>query len=170
MSNNGEKLTTKQYKLAVAYTAFGAETEGNGLLSAIVAGYQGKDNSLIATASRTLAMVKVKQVIDGIIAHRQAVLAEKTGFSIEQAQSEYEEARLLAMQERQPGAAVGAITGKARLYGMDRDAGTKPDAGLTLNFTTIAPKQAKAVVSEVLPEARQDAEDGPERPEGQDKG
>lgn len=121
--NSRGELTTKQRKFAVAYTAFGLETEGNGLLSAIAAGYKGNNESLMATASRTLRMVKVQKVVGGIKAHREAVLAEKTGFSIEEAQKEYEEDRQFAKRCNQAGAAVSATTGKCRLYGMDKDAG-----------------------------------------------
>ncbi len=48
-------------------------------------------------------------------------------------QAEYEQARLLAIQLKQPAAAVSAITGKARLHGMDKDAGaeTQQPAALT---------------------------------------
>ena len=59
------------------------------------------------------------------IAKIQAKAAEKAGYSIEQAQNEYEQARLLAMKMNQPAAAATAITGKARLHGYDKDAGTK---------------------------------------------
>lgn len=56
-----------------------------------------------------------------------AVAIVKTGYSIEQAQAEYEQARVQAIQQNQPSAAVSAITGKARLHGMDKDADHKLD-------------------------------------------
>ncbi len=61
---------------------------------------------------------KVKQAISRI----QAIQIAKTGYSIEQAQAEYEEARALAIKINQPAAAATAITGKARLFGFDKDA------------------------------------------------
>ena len=65
------------------------------------------------------------------IAKIQAVAIVNTSYSIEQALTEYEQVRILAVQLKQPAAAVSAITGKARLYGMDKDA----------NITNDAPKQ-----------------------------
>ena len=61
---------------------------------------------------------KVKLAIKRI----QATQIAKTGYTVEQAQLEYEEARVLAMQCRQPAAAATAVTGKARLFGFDKDA------------------------------------------------
>ena len=55
----------------------------------------------------------------------QAKAAEITGYSIAQAQVEYEAARQHAEKLRQPAAEVSAVTGKCRLYGYDKDAGGK---------------------------------------------
>lgn len=63
-----------------------------------------------------------------------AVAIVKTGYSIEQSQAEYEQARIQAIQLKQPAAAVSAITGKARLHALDKDAGSKGD-GLNINIT-----------------------------------
>ncbi len=57
-----------------------------------------------------------------------AVAVIKTGYSIELAQAEYEQARVQAIQIKQPSAAVSAITGKARLHGMDKDAGSTQES------------------------------------------
>ena len=48
-----------------------------------------------------------------------AVAIVKTGYSIEQAQAEYEQARVQAIHLKQPAAAVSALTGKARLHSLD---------------------------------------------------
>ena len=53
--------------------------------------------------------------------------------SIEQAQNEYEDARILAMIVKQPAAAVGATTGKARLYGYDKDNSVRDDHAAELS-------------------------------------
>lgn len=151
MSNNGEKLTTRQQKFSEAYTAFGLNTEGNGILSAIAANYRGSDKSLAATASRTLAMVKVQRVIDGIKAHRQAVLAEKTGFTIDDAQRMYKEDRAFARKCRQSGAAVSATTGICRLYGMDKDANIGEKT-----IIIISPKVPKVIESKEIVNGEQD--------------
>ena len=73
---------------------------------------------------------KVKRAINRI----QAVVIAVTGYSVEQSQAEFEQARVLAMALKQPAAAVSAITGKARLHGMDKDAGGKGDK-LSINIT-----------------------------------
>lgn len=86
--------------------------------------------------------IKVIKAISQI----KAKLAEKIGYSVEQAQREYEEARLLAMKVNQPAAASTAVTGKARLYGMDKDAG-----GGEKTIIIISPKAGpKPVESEVV--------------------
>lgn len=59
--------------------------------------------------------------VKAAIARIQAKAAEKVGYTIEQAQAEYEGARVLAEKCNQPAAMVSAITGKARLYGFDKD-------------------------------------------------
>lgn len=61
---------------------------------------------------------KVKLAIKRI----QNVQVAKTGYTVEQAQAEYEEARALAIKINQPAAAATAVTGKARLFGFDKDA------------------------------------------------
>ncbi len=79
------------------------------------------------------------------IGRRRAKLSTETGYTVAQAQKEYEEARLLAMEIKQPAAAAGAVTGKARLFGMDKDAGGKEQTVII-----ISPKAPKPVESEVV--------------------
>lgn len=79
------------------------------------------------------------------ISRRKAELAAETGYTVAQAQKEYEEARLLAMWIGQPAAASTAVTGKARLFGMDKDAG-----GGEKTVIIISPKPVKAVESAVI--------------------
>jgi hypothetical protein len=48
---------------------------------------------------------------------------------------EYEDARRLAMVTGQPGAAVAATTGKARIHGLDKGAGaTNDDDDIQINI------------------------------------
>ena len=91
--------------------------------------------------------VKVKQAIAKI----QAVAVVKTGFSVAEAKLEYEEARDLAKECNQPSAMVSATTGKARLYGMDKDAGVK-DTVTVINVINYADNSPKRVESEVIDE------------------
>ncbi len=90
----------------------------------------------------------VKRAINRI----QAVQATKTSYSVDQAQQEYEQARLLAMKVNQPAAAATAITGKARLFGMDKDGG-KPVVAVVnvINYAGSAGvKPPKGIESEVI--------------------
>ncbi len=81
---------------------------------------------------------KVKRAIARI----QAVQVAKTGYSVAQAQLEYEQARALAMEINQPSAAAAAVTGKARLFGFDKDANIGEKT-----IIIIGPKVSKVVES-----------------------
>ncbi len=102
------------------YDTFIANMILNGMNGALAVretpGYSNKRARQTANRLSTIGYIK-----EGL-AKKQAVLAIKTGYSIEQAQKEYEEARALAMRIRQPAAAATAVTGKARLFGFDKDA------------------------------------------------
>ena len=73
--------------------------------------------------------VRVKEAISALEAEAAAI----AGYTIDQCQQEYESARLRAITLKQPSAEISAITGKARLYGMDKDnsAAIKEGADLT---------------------------------------
>ena len=76
-----------------------------------------KPETVWEAASRLLADRKVSARVEEM--HK---LAEgQTLFAVEQALLEFEEARKLAMDNGQPSAAVAAITGKAKLFGMMAD-------------------------------------------------
>lgn len=66
---------------------------------------------------------------------KRAELALKTEYTVKAAEQEYEEARVLAIQLNQPGAAVAAVTGKARLYGMDKDNVRERQERISINVT-----------------------------------
>lgn len=157
MANNSGKLTMLQNNFVMAYTAFGMSTYANGMLSIIAAGSKAKTNrALTVVASKMLTDIDVKAKIEAIEATRQAQLAVQTGYSIEKAQIEYEEDRQLARTLNQPAAAVSAVTGKARLYGFDKDAGVK-DTVTVVNIVNYAGSGGvspppKAVESEVTDE------------------
>ena len=142
-----QKYTLMQRLFINAYTAFGQPTEGNPQLAAKAAGCKGKTNAVVAaTASRWLNMVKIKATIDGINSHKQAMLAEKTGFNIERAQQMYEEDRAFAQRCKQSGAAVSATTGICRLYGMDKDAGGGEKTVIIISPKVVGPKQVESEV------------------------
>lgn len=79
------------------------------------------------------------------IAKIEALAVTETGYTVAQCEKEYELARKLAMTEKQPAAASTAITGKARLYGMDKDANIGEKTVII-----IAPRAPKVIVSKEI--------------------
>ena len=77
-----------------------------------------------------------------------ALAVEKTLFTIKTAEAEYEEARSLARKMDQPSAMVAATTGKARLYGMDRDAGARAGEDVIPDLTPEVIEQLKQLASD----------------------
>ena len=69
----------------------------------------------------------------------------RTGYTVQQAQDEYEQARQLAMKIDQPAAASTAVTGKARLFGFDKDSG-----GGEKTVIIISPKVKESVKSKII--------------------
>ena len=100
-------------------------------------------------ASRLLA----RPAVSALIAQQQRIAAEKANYTIETAQQEYEEARLLAIKANQPAAAVSAITGKARLFGYDKDNNLKDQTVIIINPPGLvdASKQVDSAVVDSLP-------------------
>jgi hypothetical protein len=79
----------------------------------------------------------------------QAKKEANTAYTVERAEAEYEEARQLSIKLNQPSAAVSATTGKARLYGMDKDNQTNEAAPDPITETELAAirQAAKAATS-----------------------
>ncbi|MGO4738631.1 terminase small subunit [Bosea sp. 2KB_26] len=77
-------------------------------------GYGASGNSAEAAASRLLSDVKVAKRI----AELQSKAARKATVTIETIAAELEEARVLAIAEKQTSAAVSASMGKAKLFGL----------------------------------------------------
>jgi len=108
-------LTVKQEAFVQAYIETGSASEAYRLAYDVSAST--KPETVWEAASRLLAGSKVRARVDEM--HK---LAEgQTLFAVEQALSELEEARQLAMDNGQPSAAVAAIRGKAMLFGMMAD-------------------------------------------------
>ena len=80
------------------------------------------------SASRLLSNIKVREAIDRDLAK----IGAEVGYTVEKCQEEYEQARLLAVELKQPSAVVSAITGKARLYALDKDSQANPDQPLPM--------------------------------------
>ena len=128
------KLTAKQARFCEEYTI-----DSNATQAAIRAGYS--INSAKVIGCQNLTKPNIKQAID----KNRADLSAEVGYTVGQALNEYEQARTLAMQERQPAAASTAVTGKARLFGFDKDSG-----GGEKTVIIISPKPPKQVKSEVI--------------------
>lgn len=67
--------------------------------------------------SRLLTNDDILKAIAGLMAE----LGAEAGYTVTQCQEEYEQARQLGISLNQPSAVVSAVTGKARLYGFDKD-------------------------------------------------
>jgi hypothetical protein len=78
--------------------------------------------------------IEVKEAIEGY----EADIRVDTAMTVERVQGMYLAARDLAITNNQPSAAVSAITGIARLYGMDKDNQTNTEAP-----TALTPEQAE---------------------------
>lgn len=127
-------LTNKESRFCEEYMI-----DSNACQAAIRAGYS--VNSAKEIGCQNLTKLHIKEEI----ARNRAELRAEVGYTVAQAQKEYEQARTLAMSERQPAAAVSAVTGKARLFGMDKDAG-----GGEKTVIIISPKPPKQVESSVI--------------------
>jgi len=109
------ELTVKQEAFVQAYIDTGSASAAYRQAYDVSAGT--KPETVWQAASRLLTDRKVAARVDEMLQ-----LAEgQTLFAVEQALSEFEEARQLAMNNGQPSAAVAAITGKAKLFGMMAD-------------------------------------------------
>jgi phage terminase small subunit len=103
-------LTAKQEAFVQEYCSNGY----NGTQAAIKAGYS--VNTAKNIACENLSKPYIKARIDAY----KAELSREHGYTVEQCQKEYEEIRQAAIAAGQLSAAATAVTGKARLYGMDK--------------------------------------------------
>ena len=123
-----DELTQKQEAFALVYVETGNAAE------AYRRAYDVKAATLHSTiysaASRLLADPKISARVSQL----QEQAAELTLYTVKQAFEEYEVARQLALQEANPSAAVSAINGKVKLFGLEAPSKTKttlegPDGG-----------------------------------------
>jgi len=127
---NKDALTQKQEAFALAYVETGNAAE------AYRRAYDVKAATLHSTiysaASRLLSDAKIyARVID-----LQNQAASLSLYTVKDAFTEYEAARVLAVQEANPSAAVAAVKGKVALFGLDAPARSKtehtsPDGSMT---------------------------------------
>jgi len=95
-------------------------------------------------ARRLLTYDYIKQAIAD---YKAKIRAEK-GFTVEDVHKLYEGAYDLAKDKHQTGSMVGAATGIARLYGMDRDAGGSKEQTIIIIGPKTVTEPARAIESE----------------------
>lgn len=109
-----EDLTPKQEAFALAYVETGNAAEAYRRAYDVRAATQ--HSSIYTNASKLLDNAKVMQRVRDL----QAQAAEMCLYTVKDAFGEYEVARQLALQENNPSAAVSAVTGKVKLFGLDQ--------------------------------------------------
>ena len=114
-------LTPKQEAFALAYVETGNAAEA----------YRRAYDVRAATTHSTIYSAASRLVADPRIYARvlelQDQLRSLTLYSIKDAFDEYEEARQLALTEANPSAAVAAVTGKVKLFGLEAPTRTKAE-------------------------------------------
>jgi len=107
------------------------------------------EESARKAASRLLTNVDIKAEIT----RQMAIASGEARYSLELCQLEYEQARQHAQSQRSASAEVSAITGKARLYGYDKDSSADRDSKtqpLTAAQRILLQEQAKALTGPKL--------------------
>lgn len=109
-----DDITQKQEAFALAYVETGNAAEAYRRAYDVKAGTQ--HSSIYVAASRLLdnpkVMLRVQQLQDQAI--------ELCLYTVKDAFTEYEAARQLALKEANPSAAVSAVNGKVKLFGLDQ--------------------------------------------------
>ena len=105
-----KRLTLKESAFVQHYCAGTSKTAGNGLESAIAAGYQGTPKSLRVTASQILRRPHVVKAMDKLTSKA----VKRSGLTVDKVLAQLEETRVAAVKVGNYGAAVRCIelTGK----------------------------------------------------------
>jgi phage terminase small subunit len=107
-------LTPKQEAFALAYVETGNAAEAYRRAYDVRAATQ--HSSIYVAASKLLDNAKIMQRV----ADLQKQAADMCLYTVKDAFTEYEIARQLALQVENPSAAVSAINGKVKLFGLDQ--------------------------------------------------
>ena len=107
-------LTEKQEAFALAYVETGNATEA--YRRAYDVAEDARDSWIYVEAAQLLDHPKIAPRIEEL----QALATRLAGYTLRDAASEYEKARELAMAEKNASAAVSAINGKVKLFGLDK--------------------------------------------------
>jgi phage terminase small subunit len=108
---NNKPLTDKQQAFIAEYMI-----NGHNASQAYKKAYPNTNGGWNKLSARLMARDGIRKEID----RKMAELADKMEYTVEQCQKEYEEIRAAAIAAGQLSAAATAVTGKARLYGMDK--------------------------------------------------
>jgi phage terminase small subunit len=109
-----EGMTPKQEAFALAYVETGNAAEAYRRAYDVRAATQ--HSSIYVAASKLLDNPKIVERV----AQLQHQAAEMCLYTVKDAFTEYEVARQLALQEANPSAAVSAVNGKVKLFGLDQ--------------------------------------------------
>ena len=121
-------LTANQEAFALAYVETGNAAEA--YRRAYDRPDGARDNWIYVEASQLLDHPKVSLRIEEI----QAEAARLSIYTVKAAFDEYEAARLMANEVKNPSAAIAAVSGKVKLFGLDQPtkfAHTSPDGTMT---------------------------------------
>lgn len=134
-------LTPKQEAFARAYVETGNASEA--YRRAYNVGEKTKPETVWRKASEVLADGKVTARVREL----QGKAAQKVSITVESLATELEEARQIAIKEKQSSAAVSATMGKAKLFGLGTE--NRKISG-TLQVITISAKQLEALTDDEL--------------------
>ena len=109
-----DSLTPKQEAFALAYVETGNAAEAYRRAYDVKAATQ--HSSIYVAASKLLDNTKIMQRV----ANLQKQAADMCLYTVKDAFTEYEVARKLALQTGNPSAAVSAVNGKVKLFGLDQ--------------------------------------------------
>lgn len=121
MTDKADKLTPKQEAFALAYMETGNATEA--YRRAYDVAKDARDSWIHVEACQLLDNPKVARRV----AELQDQAARLSLYTVKAAFEEYEAARQLAIQEGNPSAAVSAIAGKVKLFGLEAPAKSRTD-------------------------------------------
>lgn len=136
------ELTANQEAFVLAYIETGNAAEA--YRRAYDKPPNARDNWIYVEASQMLDHPKISLRIE----EAQAEAAKLSLYSVKSAFDEYEQARQLALKEKNPSAAVGAVSGKVKLFGLDKP--TKTEATIEGKIETNETGSGAAKLAAVL--------------------
>jgi len=151
-----DALTPKQEAFALAYVETGNAAEAYRRAYDVKAATQ--HSTIYVAASRLLSDPKISLRVTEL----QDQAASMSLYTVKAAFEEYEEARKLAKEVGNPSAAVAAVTGKVKLFGLDHPqkiAHTSPDGSMTPKPALDVSKLSTSALEEIMRAAAGNADD-----------